>query len=166
MRPPTRDIVVTSFRPSVIFGPGDSFFNRFAALLNIAPGRCLSARLPAQPPCAGLSSTDVVGGHLPVHWMMPPAGERLQLCGPDELHAQAELRELHPQTSLQLKTAASSAWVTASHGMQATMLGLPCRANRSRMDNYHSLQHDSVCTDNALPTLGIKPTPVAAVVPG
>jgi NADH dehydrogenase len=34
------------------------------------------------------------------------------------------------------------------------------------MDNYHSLQKDSICSRNALPTLGIRPTPVAAVVPG
>ncbi len=30
-------IAVTSFRPSVIFGPDDSFFNRFAGLLKLSP---------------------------------------------------------------------------------------------------------------------------------
>ena len=34
------------------------------------------------------------------------------------------------------------------------------------MDNYHSLQKDSICSANALPGLGISPTPVEAVVPG
>ena len=32
-----QDINVTSFRPSVIFGIEDSFFNRFAALLKLSP---------------------------------------------------------------------------------------------------------------------------------
>ena len=34
------------------------------------------------------------------------------------------------------------------------------------MDNYHSLQRASVCTENALPALGITPTTVQTVVPG
>ena len=34
------------------------------------------------------------------------------------------------------------------------------------MDNYHSLQHASVCSDNALPSLGITPATVQTIVPG
>ena len=49
--------------------------------------------------------------------------------------------------------------------LQARMLGL-LPGQPFTMDNYYSLQKNSICTHNALPTLGISPTPVAAVVPG
>ncbi len=48
--------------------------------------------------------------------------------------------------------------------LQARMLEL-VPGKPFSMDNYHSLQKDSVCTNNALPSLGIKPTAIASVVP-
>ena len=48
---------------------------------------------------------------------------------------------------------------------QARLLGLmPGRP--FTLDNYYSLQHDSLCPDNALPALGITPTAVKTIVPG
>ena len=72
-------LIVTSFRPSVIFGPGDSFFNRFAGLLRLAgpvfPLACPNSRFApvcvkdvAEAMCRALD--DATGG------------ERLELCGP------------------------------------------------------------------------------------
>ena len=49
--------------------------------------------------------------------------------------------------------------------LQARLLGF-VPGKPFSMDNYYSLQKDSVCSNNALPSLGITPTPVAAVVPG
>ncbi|HHQ69288.1 MAG TPA: complex I NDUFA9 subunit family protein [Halothiobacillaceae bacterium] len=77
------DIAVTSFRPSVIFGPGDNFFNQFARLAAITPGvfplACPQARM------APVYVGDVVNAF--VHALKNPAdtrGERLDLCGPEE----------------------------------------------------------------------------------
>jgi len=153
------DLVVTSFRPSVIFGPGDSFFNRFATLLRFAPGlfplACPDSNFA--PVCihdvveAICRSLDVATG-----------GERLELCGPEVF----SLRTLVEYTRDQL-------------GLHRLVIGLGPRTSRLQarllgilpgqpftLDNFYALQKDSVCINNALPTLGIKPTAIAAVVPG
>jgi len=153
-----KGMVVTSFRPSVIFGPGDSFFNRFAALLQIAgpvfPLACPNSRFA--PVCV----TDVVEA---ICRSMGEAtgGERLALCGPESF----TLSELvhYTRDQLQLKTRIIGLNDSLSR-LQANILGL-LPGKPFTLDNYYSLQHDSVCDDNALPTLGITPTSIASVVP-
>jgi NADH dehydrogenase len=152
-------LIVTSFRPSVIFGPGDSFFNRFAGLLRLAgpvfPLACPDSRFA--PVCV----MDVAGA-MCRSLDNATGGERLELCGP----AVRTLRELVEYTRDQL-------------GLHCRIVGLGDALSRLQarvlefvpgkpfsMDNYHSLQKDSVCSHNALPALGINPTPIAAVVPG
>ena len=153
-----KGLVVTSFRPSVIFGTGDSFFNRFAALLKISgpvfPLACPASRFApvfvtdvAEAMCRAVD--DATGG------------ERLDLCGP-ETYTLAELVS-YTRDLLQLKCHIAGLNDTFSR-LQASMLGL-VPGKPFTMDNYYSLQHDSVCSENALPTLGITPTPIAAVVP-
>jgi NADH dehydrogenase len=153
------DLVVTSFRPSVIFGPGDSFFNRFATLLRFAPGifplACPDSRFApvcvhdvAAAMCRALD--DATGG------------ERLELCGPEVF----TLRSLVEYTRDQLGL--HRAVIGLGQGMsrlQAQVLGL-LPGQPFTLDNFHALQKDSICSSNALPTLGISPLPVAAVVPG
>lgn len=151
-------LVVTSFRPSVIFGPGDSFFSRFATLLNIAPLlfplACPNSRFA--PVCvtdvteAMCRSLDIATG-----------GERLDLCGPDVL----TLMQVVEYTRDQLgKHGYIMGLNDALSRLQARLLGF-MPGKPFSMDNYYSLQKDSVCSNNALPSLGITPTPIAAVVP-
>lgn len=153
-----KGMVVTSFRPSVIFGPGDSFFNRFAALLKMAgpvfPLACPQSRF------APVYVTDVVEA---ICRSMDDAtgGERLQLCGPETFSLDELVRYTRDQ--LQLNTRIVGLNDSLSR-LQARVLGL-LPGKPFTLDNYHSLQHDSTCSANALPTLGITPTPVAAVVP-
>jgi len=153
------DLAVTSFRPSVIFGPGDGFFNRFAGLLRLSPGvlplACPDSRFA--PVCvsnvveAMCRSLDAATG-----------GERLELCGPEVF----TLRSLVEYTREQLGLRRAIIGLgTGLSRLQAQLLGL-LPGQPFTLDNFYALQKDSICTDNALPTLGIKPTPIAAVVPG
>ena len=153
-----KGMVVTSFRPSVIFGPGDSFFNRFATLLKMAgpvfPLACPDSRFA--PVCV----TDVAEA-ICRSMSDATAGERLNLCGPESFTLAELVRYTRDQ--LHMKTRIVGLNDSLSR-IQARVLGL-LPGKPFTMDNYYSLQHDSVCADNALPTLGITPTPVAAVVP-
>ncbi len=152
-------IQVTSFRPSVIFGPGDSFFNRFADLLRTLPGpfplACPDARF------APVYVGDVTEAMRRTLQRPQSRGQRYALCGPRVF----TLRELVQYTARQIGI--DKAIVGLGDGasrLQARLLGLlPGRP--FTLDNYLSLQVDSVCDDNGLPALGITPTDIDAVVP-
>jgi NADH dehydrogenase len=142
----------------VIFGPGDSFFNRFAGLLRLAgpvfPLACPGSRFA--PVCV----SDVAEA---MYRALDAAttGERLELCGP-QVYTLRELVE-YTRDQLGLRCRIIGLGDTLSR-LQARLLGI-LPGKPFSMDNYHSLQKDSVCVRNALPTLGITPTPIAAVVP-
>jgi uncharacterized protein YbjT (DUF2867 family) len=153
-----KGLLVTSFRPSVIFGSGDSFFNRFATLLRLSrpvlPLACPESRFApvwvgdvAEAMCRALDNAT--------------AGERLELCGPEVF----SLRQLVTYTREQASLCCAIAGLgNGMSRLQARMLGL-MPGKPFSLDNYYALQHDSICTENALPSLGIRPTPIAAVVP-
>ncbi|MEN8206721.1 MAG: complex I NDUFA9 subunit family protein [Pseudomonadota bacterium] len=154
-----KGLVVTSFRPSVIFGIGDGFFNRFATLLKLSrpvfPLACPDSRF------APVWVTDVVEAMCRA-LDNATGGERLEFCGPQVF----TLRELVGYTRDQLGLRCVIAGLgDGLSRLQARMLGF-MPGKPFSLDNYYSLQKDSTCAANALPTLGITPTPIAAVVPG
>ena len=150
---------VTSFRPSVVFGPGDSFFNRFALLLRMAPVFPLA--------CAGTRFAPVFVGNVVDAFVRAleddsTIGQRLELCGPKTY----TLKQLVQYTAQVIDR-------------KALVIGLPDFASRIQghllglvpgkpftIDNYHSLQKDSVCSESALTRLGITPCSVETIVPG
>ncbi len=161
------EIKVTSFRPSVIFGYGDKFFNRFAGLLKFSPGAfplaCYGARF------APVHVLDVV--EMITRSLNDPAsyGKRFNLCGP-EIYTLAEL----------------VTYIMAQTGRRRILLLLPDVLARLQalgfdllgvlfyyagmekpfsMDNYHSAQQDSICATNDFRFYQITPTAVEAVVP-
>ncbi|MCU7797921.1 MAG: complex I NDUFA9 subunit family protein [Candidatus Thiodiazotropha sp. (ex Myrtea spinifera)] len=150
---------VTSIRPSVIFGRGDSFFNRFAALLKLSPVffplACPKSRFApvwvedvAEAFARCLTDDKTVDAHY-------------DLCGPSVY----TLQEL---VSFTAKTLGLRRFIlplgNGLSKMQARLLGhLPGRP--FSMDNYLSLQTDSVCEGNGFEKLGIQPQAIESVVP-
>jgi NADH dehydrogenase len=153
-------LVVTSFQPSVIFGPGDSFFNRFATLLKLTPAvfplACPNSRF------APVYVGDVAEAFCLALQDETTFGQRLELCGP----ASYTLKQLveYTRDTLGLQRTIVGLGDGLSK-LQARALGL-MPGKPFSMDNFYSLQHDSVCSNNALPELGIAPVLIDAIVPG
>ncbi len=150
---------VTSFRPSVIFGPGDSFFNRFADLLQLAPGlfplACPDARF------APVFVGDVVAAFSKSLQDKATFGRHYDLCGPRVF----TLKELVQYTA---KTLGRGTRVIGlgnfGSRMQARALEI-LPGKPFSYDNYLSMQIDSLCGENGLEELGIHPTDIDTVVP-
>lgn len=149
----------TIFQPSVIFGPGDSFFNRFHGLLKLTPVlplACPESRF--EPVYVG----DVARAFARSLHDSGTVGKRFALCGPRSY----SLRRLVEYTA---ETA----------GLKRRIIGLPdalARAQAAVMDfvpgkpfstdNYLSLQVDSVCGRNGFGYFRISPRSLETIVPG
>ncbi len=149
----------TSFGPSVIFGHDDSFFNRFAGLLKLAPGpfplACPDSRF------APVYVGDVAKAFTAALYNKQTWKQHYELCGPRIF----TLRELVAYTAKQL-------------GLKRRIIGLNSTLSRIQghllghfpgkpfsYDNYLSLQIDSVCSRDGLGELGIQATDIDAIVP-
>lgn len=153
-------LMTTIFRPSVIFGPGDSFLNLFAGL----------ARLPLLPLASPHAKFQPVFVENVAHAFMAslaqPAsfGQRYNLCGPKTY----TLRQLVAYVAK--ITGHNPAIIGLNDGLswlQALTLELLPGKLMTR-DNYYSMKVDSVCDDSAnnfLATFCIRPTALEEVAP-
>ena len=154
-----RSLAATVFEPSVIFGPGDSFLNRFASLLRRIP-----LVFPLAFPKARFAPVyvgDVAEAFALCLENRPVPGRRYPLCGPRVY----TLKQLVDYTArlcgcrrLILGLPRPAAWLQA-----ALMEWLPGKP--FSLDNYHSLTRDSVSDEDSLAELHIAPTPLEAVAP-
>lgn len=151
-------IRVTCFRPSVVFGTGDGFFNRFAGLLKLSP------MLPLACPNARFAPVyvgDVIEAFVRALNDPATAGQCYELCGPKVY----TLRALVDYTAGLIER-------------RRLIIDLPDRLARLQAkvfeklpgqpfttDNYLSLQVDSVCRVDGLTALGIAPKSVESVMP-
>ncbi len=148
----------TLFQPSVIFGPGDGLFFRFASLLALTPVLPL-ARADAK--FAPVFVGDVVNAFLHALDDRSTIGQTYELYGPEVV----SLRDIVTYTARHL-------------GLRRWVIGLPNPLGRLQAavfdfvpgkpfssDNWKSLQIDSVGGIDGLFRMGIEKTPIDAVMP-
>jgi len=157
-----QNLLVTSFRPSVIFGPGDSFVNRFAGLLASLPWffplACGNSRF------APIYVGDVAQVFLRSLDNPHTFGQRYNLCGPHSYSLQQLVRNI--AVMLGKHRVVISLGRVASL-LQANILEYLPGKPFSR-DNYRSLQVDSVCAEGSTllsEVFDITPTTMEAAVP-
>ena len=151
-------MAVTSFRPSVIFGPDDSFLNRFAALLRLPgplPLACPDARL------APVYVGDVVMAFANALEDRSTFGLHYELCGPAEYSLEELVRLVARYTAPGKRIIRLPDWASR---LQARVLQhVPGRP--FTMDNYRSLQTPSVCRQDGLAALGVTATSLENAAP-
>lgn len=148
----------TLFRPSVIAGPGDGLFCRFAQLLRFAPGLPLGgAGVRFQPVWVG----DVIDAFARALLDDATIGQRYDLVGP-------EVMTLGEIVKLTAEAKGWSRFVLPLPGMLGRLqaeVGEHLPGKPISRDNWRSLQRDSTSDDNGLPKLGIVPADVRAKLP-
>jgi NADH dehydrogenase len=153
-------IKFTILRPSVIFGPDDTFINRFASLLRISPVLPLpqlSARF------APVYVEDVAAAVVKALQDSNTYGKTYELCGP-EIYSLGEILQ----------------FILRQLGIRRIVLPLPLFLGRIQawiadylipgkpfsLDNLRSLSVASVCNEDGFGELGIRPRPMVTIVPG
>jgi uncharacterized protein YbjT (DUF2867 family) len=154
------NLLVTSFRPSVIFGPEDSFLNRFAGLLRIAPFffplACPNSRF------APVFVGDVAEAFARALPDVSTAGNRYDLCGPQDY----TLAQLVNYTAGLVGRTVRVVELNPTMSLQQARLLEHFPGKPFSLDNYRSLQVDSVCEGAlGLTALGIKPTALETIAP-
>ncbi len=154
------DVAVTSFRPSVIFGEDDSFFNRFAMLLRLSPGL-----LPLAAPNARFAPVyigDVVSAMVASITEQTTYGQRYNLCGPKEY----SLRELVEYTAK--ISGCKRKIISLSNGLSEIMARIMelVPGKPLTRDNLASMKADSVCSGDFPAVFNIEPSSIEAIVPG
>lgn len=151
------DLDATIVQPSVVFGDGDTFFNRFADLLKwtpVMPLACPESRM--QPVWVG----DLVKAMGAMLDDPGSSGRTFVIVGPNSY----SLRELVQFTATTM-------------GWKRRIVGLPDGLSRLQgalmdfvpgkpfsSDNYKSLQIDNTSVENALWSFGIRPRSIESVV--
>ncbi len=154
---PTATIV----RPSVIFGPGDSFLNRFAQLSVMSPALPLigDGETRFQPAYVGDVAEAVVRA-------VARPGKTFELGGPEILTFKQILELILRETRRKRILAPMPIAIARFMGAIAQQTALVGIAPILTRDQVLMLERDNVATGNGFAALGIDPTGVEAIAPG
>jgi len=152
------ELAVTVFRPSVIFGLGDSFLSTFASVLKKTPFFPLGfGHARFQPVWAA----DVADAFVDCLGDESTFGQSYDLVGPKVY----SLRELVDYTAELTRSTAKI--IALSEGWAYLQAGLMWLAPHPVLspDNLRSMQVDSVCEANCNPPANWRPTALEAIAP-
>ena len=151
----------TVLRPSIVFGPEDAFFNRFAAMARLSPFLPLigGGHTRFQP----VYVADVADAVMSAIDMPEAKGGTYELGGPT-VYTFAELMRLTLRESGRSRALLSVPWGVAR--LQARFLGLLPKPPLTT-DQVTLLQRDNIVSEGAqtLADLGIPATAVEAILP-
>ncbi|MEM9386516.1 MAG: complex I NDUFA9 subunit family protein [Pseudomonadota bacterium] len=154
------DLAVTLYQPSVVFGPGDSFINRFADLLRLpAPFMPLPKADARFAPVYVGDVVEAIASSL-----RDPAtyGNTYQLCGPRVYSLREVIRLIADTLEIDKPVLALPDGIAR---VQAKIMDfLPGKPFSS--DNFRSLSVPSVCDADGLGRLGLQPASMESIVPG
>lgn len=153
----TAHIAVTSFRPSVIFGPGDSFLNRFAGLLRLTPRLAPFLLVCPEARFAPVYVGDVVNAMAQSLTDKRTFGKRYELCGPT-VYALKQIVQLTAQYIAEPRTI-----IGLGDALSKLIAMLPGKF--FTMDNYNSMKKDSVCSKPFPDVFNLSPTALESVAP-
>lgn len=152
----------TVLRPSIVVGPEDSFFNRFAAMAQLSPALPLigGGTTRFQPVFVG----DVAQAIVAALTRSDATGRTFELGGP-RIYSFRELLEYMLRLLRRRRALVTLPWALAA--LQARFLELLPVPPLTR-DQIELLRRDNVVAPDAagLAELGIEPTPIEVVVPG
>jgi NADH dehydrogenase len=150
---------VTSFSPSVIFGSGDSFYNRFASLLKQIPGvfplTCAKAKF------APIYVGDVVDAFVNSIDNKATFGKNYALCGPNTY----TLKEIVNYTAKKVNSKSMVLPLNNFFSKPIVWVADKLPAAPISMDNYYSMLKDSVCEQPIAEELGVSLHSVESIVP-
>jgi len=159
MRVANKDLEITIFRPSVIFGPGDHFFNRFALLLGLSP-------LPFPVVCASARFAPVYVGDVAQAFVVAlkepqTIGQTYDLCGP-RTYTLRELVEFTANIIDRRRLLINCGPLLSA--IQARLLGL-LPGKLLTYDNVLSMKQDNVCSGPFPAVFDLEPASIEAKVP-